>query len=195
MIERENTGGAEASVREDWDRWTASLRSWFRRNAAPAEAEDLTQETLLRVLQHLPELERADRLEPWMRRIARNVLIDRRRAERPLEELAVEPGARPEAFADDSTGDSVEPIVAGWLEAVVDSLPETDASILRRSELERRSVAEIAAETGLAVSSVKSRIQRGRAKVKARLLACCRFERDRRGGLVDFERRGPDCAC
>jgi RNA polymerase sigma-70 factor (ECF subfamily) len=180
------TSDDETTTRDDWYRWTDMLRAWFRRHASPADAEDLAQETLMRVLRHLPELRDTDRLGPWMRRIARNVLTDARRSERPAAELEADPQATEDSVP-------VEQTVASWLDPLIATLPELDATILRRSELHGQTAAEIATETGLGLSAVKSRVQRGRDKVRARLLACCRFERDRRGGVIGYEKRGPDC--
>ena len=46
---------------------------------------------------------------------------------------------------------------------------------------------------------MKARVQRGRGKLKEVILDCCSVELDRRGGLVDYERRErgtlDDCAC
>ena len=43
---------------------------------------------------------------------------------------------------------------------------------------------------------MKSRVQRGRALLRSDLLACCSFEFDRTGGVVDYrQHRAPDCDC
>ena len=42
----------------------------------------------------------------------------------------------------------------------------------------------LAAELGISVSGAKSRVPRARARPKAPLLDCCRFELDRRRGEV-----------
>ena len=40
---------------------------------------------------------------------------------------------------------------------------------------------------------MKSRVQRGRAKLKEALLSCCAIEVDRRGGVVDVRKRKGRC--
>jgi RNA polymerase sigma-70 factor (ECF subfamily) len=76
----------------------------------------------------------------------------------------------------------------------LDALPAIYRLPLIRAEFDDRSVAQIAGELGLGTSAVKSRLARGRALLRARLLACCRFEFDRFGKAIDYERRQP-CGC
>ena len=46
----------------------------------------------------------------------------------------------------------------------------------------------------LSLSGMKSRVQRGRARMRQSLLECCYVELDRRGGIADYDAR--DCtAC
>ena len=45
---------------------------------------------------------------------------------------------------------------------------------------------------GTSLSGMKSRVQRGRKQIKDMLLACCRMELDRHGGVVDFAPRDND---
>jgi RNA polymerase sigma-70 factor (ECF subfamily) len=48
---------------------------------------------------------------------------------------------------------------------------------------------------GLSVPGMKSRVQRGRARLRAMLLRCCEIETDRRGRVIAFEQRdGESCA-
>jgi RNA polymerase sigma-70 factor (ECF subfamily) len=57
------------------------------------------------------------------------------------------------------------------------------------------SQAAAAERLGLSVPGAKSRVQRGRARLRAMLLRCCQIETDRRGRVVAFETRdGQGCA-
>lgn len=64
------------------------LRAFIRRRVPDgATADDLTQETLLKVFRSRASLPDAQRLEAWLYRIARNTLIDYYRRRRPTAEL------------------------------------------------------------------------------------------------------------
>ena len=181
------TRSHEAStVEAAWRASSARLRGFFARHAGEGEADDLVQETFLRVYRHLDSLEEADRLAPWIGRIARNVLADHERARRE----ATTDGSELEPAAPERDPD-LERTVAGWLEGHFCELDPADATLLRRVDLEGASQTTLAAELGLSPSGLKSRVQRARARLRERLEACCRFDFDARGAIRDYERRHP----
>ncbi|HEX6885712.1 MAG TPA: sigma-70 family RNA polymerase sigma factor [Planctomycetota bacterium] len=169
-----------------WRESSARLRAWFERECGDAaEAEDLLQETFLRVHERIDTLQDAASLRAWVGTIARNVLIDHRRRAGPraTPESAEEPPTAPEP------DDGLDAVVAGWLEAYLSELDPADAEALRLVDLGGRPQRELAERQGLSLSGAKSRVQRARARLRERLEACCAFAFDARGGIVDFERR------
>lgn len=148
--------------------------------------EDLLQETFLRVHERLDTLLDAASMRAWLGRIARNVLADhhRRRGAAGVES-AVEDELPPPA----EDGSNLDHVVAGWLEAHLRELDPADAEALRLVDLEGKTQRELAARQGLSLSGAKSRVQRARAKLRARLEACCAFAQDARGGILEARRR------
>jgi len=170
----------------------ARLSGWFRRRVGAADADDLVQETFLRVHAGLHGLRDGARLGPWVASIARRVLADHLRARGNAD--VVSTGRSLEALDDGAVADAapepeLDATVAGWLEAFLDELDPADAAILRAVDLEGGSQRELAQRLGLSPSGAKSRVQRARARLRARLEACCAFAFDRRGGIVDYRRR------
>jgi RNA polymerase sigma-70 factor (ECF subfamily) len=53
-------------------------------------------------------------------------------------------------------------------------------------DLEGLTQQEAAAQLGLSLSGMKSRVQRGRRQLKGMLEACCAIELDQRRGVVDY---------
>lgn len=194
-----------------WRDSSARLSAWFEGETGnAADAEDLVQETFLRVHERLDSLVDAASVRAWVGRIARNVLVDhlRRRGARAGEPLPAE-GAPPENGLDGFAERGSEPdpsldrSVASWLEDFLVELEPEDAAALREVDLAGRTQAEFAARTGLSLSGAKSRVQRAREKLRARLEACCTFAFDARGGILEARRRaagrcadgcGGDCA-
>lgn len=177
-----------------WHDFSESLERSFRaRGARPEDVPDLVGETFLRVQGALDTLRDDERAGAWVGRIARHVWIDalRRRA-LPESGTVVEdvPDVEPE---------DAEPVerFARWLRGAIDQLEPDYAVPLRRFDVEGASQAQIAAELGLSLSALKSRILRGREQVRARFDRCCTLVRDRRGGLLEVRRKsdGRDCAC
>jgi RNA polymerase sigma-70 factor, ECF subfamily len=68
-------------------------------------------------------------------------------------------------------------------------LDQDDQQLLRRVDMHGQSQVDIARELGVAVSTVKSRTQRARAKLFAVLSDCCNIATDSRDKPYDFELR------
>jgi RNA polymerase sigma-70 factor, ECF subfamily len=173
----------------DVTEFVTKLRAFMRARVPDnATADDLTQETLLKVYRSRASLREGDRLEAWLYRIARRTLIDYYRARRPNAEL-------PDILKSDSQDD-----VSAIRDAVLIStirymkeLPETYRVPLELSELEDMPMPKIALHLGLSLTAVKSRVQRGRQMLKKKLQDCCRFEFDLQGKVIGSERRNPRC--
>lgn len=183
-----------ARVERLWNDFAASLAATFRaRGARPEDVPDLVGETFLRVQGALDTLRDDERAGAWVGRIARHVWIDHlRRRALPRAETA------PEDVGEEVREDE-RPVAgfAGWLRGVIDELEPAYAVPLRRFDVEGASQAEVAAELGLSLPALKSRILRGREQVRARFDRCCTLERDGRGNVLDVVRRpgGGECGC
>jgi RNA polymerase sigma-70 factor (ECF subfamily) len=168
-----------------WRESSARLRAWFERKTGNAlDADDLLQETFTRVHERLDTLVDAASVRGWVGTIARNVLADHHRNRGS----AVEPAVADEAVAP-SGEDPIERTVAAWLDGFIAQLDPDDAQALRSVDLEGRTQAEYAELAGLTLSAAKSRVQRARAKLRARLEACCAFAFDARGGMLSVHKR------
>lgn len=175
----------------DFDRTVAEfsgkLRAFVRRRVRDdATADDLTQETLLKVFRSRAALRDGQRLEAWLYRIARTTLIDHHRRARPTEEL---PAALTSEPADEVA--QLRQAVIQATRIFLEELPEAYREPVRLAELEGLPLAKIALRMDLSLTAVKSRVQRGRALLKRKLQDCCRFEFDRHGKVIGWERRKP----
>lgn len=175
---------------EVWTRMKDDLLAWFRRRVAdPGDREDLLQETFVRVHDGLPGLVEESKLGPWVARIARNVLTDHLRSARPGE------CADPDALASrGEAADNLNAEVEGWLRSMAAQLPPGYREAVELAELQGLPQAEVGRRLGLSLSGAKSRVQRGRRRLRELLLDCCHLEFDRRGNVVDCERRR-ECGC
>ena len=72
-----------------------------------ATADDLTQETLLKVYRSRATLRDGQRLEAWLYRIARTTVIDYYRRKRPTEELPAALAAEPDGETEEDLRESL----------------------------------------------------------------------------------------
>ncbi len=135
------------------------------RNAA--EAEDIVQETFLRVLKHQGKLDEIRDARVWLVRIAWNLSLDRKRrskARPETEDIAdlVRTLPSAERRADDEVISSQE---HARVLALIDQLPAKEREALLLSALEELSTTEIAGICSTTESSIRSRIFRARREL------------------------------
>jgi RNA polymerase sigma-70 factor (ECF subfamily) len=177
-------------LKELWREYAARVRAFIRgRVRDEAEADDMLQEVFLRVHTGLCCKEAVTRLDSWIYRVTRNLLIDHRRRHRPSSELPEDvPAVEEERPEDDPRA-----MLAFSLRATIDELPAVYREALLATEYDGLSQRELANRAGISLSGAKSRVQRAREKLRELLLDCCHFELDRLGRVVDYHARC--CAC
>ncbi|HET8844165.1 MAG TPA: RNA polymerase sigma factor SigZ [Ktedonobacteraceae bacterium] len=174
-----------------WEAFHTPLHQFIRHRVADdATAEDLLQEVFLKIHQQGASLRDARRLESWIYQITRNLIIDYYRSlHHPMITLeTAELLDLPEELPDDDIVSELLPCVR----AMVLALPEPDRQALILTEYQGLTQKELGERLGLSFSGAKSRVQRAREKLKQELLACCHFELDRRGHILDYY---PHCTC
>jgi RNA polymerase sigma-70 factor (ECF subfamily) len=173
-----------------WPQLIDDLRRFVRRRVSDQhEADDIVQDTLTKLAEQLRDGPIGRPLHAWVLRVARNAIVDhyraRGRGQAPVENVA----------ADDPGPPPIEK--AGLLasfRAFIHALPAEQREAVLLTEYDGLTQAELAARLGVPVSTVKSRVQRGRKRLERALRECCAFEFDRRGRIVDWTRRpGGDC--
>jgi RNA polymerase sigma-70 factor (ECF subfamily) len=176
-----------------WSQLSDDLRRFIRRRVADDHvADDLLQETSLRIHRSIDSLAEADRLAAWVYRIAHNVIHDHYR-KTPCTTLAL---ADNDPVAEDKNRMSQRRCRAGaWLEEMVRQLPNKYREAVQLSEIEGLSQQEVTDRLGLSLSGAKLRIQRGRSILKATLDQCCTFEYDRRGNVMDYDPKPDRTMC
>jgi len=174
------------TLEDIWTQFATRLRYFIRgRVADAATSEDILQNVFLKIQQSLSTLRGAEKIEAWVHQIARNAITDHYRAQRPTDEL-------PDDLAQPFENPADEAEKAALLAAfrrMITELPEPYRQAIQLTELDGLTQQQLATRLGLSLSGAKSRVQRGRALLKDMLLECCRFEFDRRGGIVECEPR------
>ncbi len=155
-------------ISEAVKREQSRLRNFIRRRVPdPRDAEDILQDVFYKLVEANRLLMPIEHVTGWLFRVARNRITDlfrKRKTESfsesrvadendellQLEELLPSPDAGPEALY-------ARNVLLDEMELAIDELPAEQREVFVAHELEGRSFAEIAAETGVNVNTLLSR--------------------------------------
>lgn len=156
-IVKRRDGDAFAAL---FDYFAPKLKGYYRKGGIEAAlAEDLAQEAMLAVWRHAGKFSPAvGSPSTWIFTIARNVMIDAMRRQKSRRGDLTDPSLQPPPveIADDLV-DARQRYRS--LKAGLGKLPKEQATILKMAYFDHKAHSEIAAETGLPLGTVKSRIR------------------------------------
>lgn len=138
-----------------------ALRITFDR----AEAEDIVQDTLIRVWNKREEWQQMDSIEAYCLTVARNLAIDRsQKMESQNLELTPETQEMPDAKMPDQLMEQNEQL--SIIHRLINELPEKQRSILQLRDIEGKNYKEIAVILGLTEEQVKVNLFRARQRIR-----------------------------
>jgi RNA polymerase sigma factor (sigma-70 family) len=155
-------------ISETFVREGARLRNFIRRRVPDrADAEDILQDVFYELVEAYRLMKPIEQVGAWMFRVARNRITDLFRKRKPevlpdqtvetadgeflwLEELLPSPDAGPDAAY-------ARTVLLEEIEDALDELPGGQREVFIAHEIEGRSFAELAAESGLSVNTLLSR--------------------------------------
>ncbi|MEM6552965.1 MAG: sigma-70 family RNA polymerase sigma factor [Planctomycetota bacterium] len=149
------------------------------------DAAEVTQDAMLKIVQHIGGFRRDAKLTTWMTRIAMNQAISHLRKRRTRDTVSLESSGRAAAESDDQAAslraalaDHREPTAehrvetrdsAQRLQLAIDRLDDEFKAVLVLRDIDQLDYAEIAAALDLKVGTVKSRLFRARLAVREML--------------------------
>ncbi|MGI9510492.1 MAG: sigma-70 family RNA polymerase sigma factor [Geminicoccaceae bacterium] len=143
-----------------FDHFAPKLKGYYRKGGIDAmQAEDLAQETMLSVWRHAAKFSpKVGSPSTWIFTIARNHLIDHVRRRKSREGELTDPTLLPTPI---ETADDLVDAQQRYrfLKAALLKLPKEQAAILKMAFFDHKAHSEIAAETGVPLGTVKSRIR------------------------------------
>lgn len=178
-----------------WLEFHKKLCAYVSRRVNSSAVDDVVSDILLRLVRSQAQMEGAKNPVAWVYRVAANVITDHYRSsareKRLLEEVIQE---------DTIKNMSVEPVnsassLAQCLVPMIKSLSAPYDQALMLTEIKGCSQIDASKQLGLSVSGMKSRVQRGRQKLKEKLTRCCDIETNGRGNIIDYKTRDVSTCC
>ncbi|HEY7064282.1 MAG TPA: RNA polymerase sigma factor SigZ [Chloroflexota bacterium] len=180
-----------------WQELHTSLRGFIARRVPAEDVDDVLQDVFVRIHRRLATLAQQEQVQAWVYQITRNVIIDYYRLRARLvreapDAVRIEPLVEwPED--DDPHTTAVRSELATCLGPLVQRLPDTYREAVMLADFRGQSQRVVAEHLGISVSGVKSRVQRGRARLRTLLQVCCDLELDHRGSVVGCQAPGANC--
>ncbi|CAA0100148.1 ECF RNA polymerase sigma factor SigM [BD1-7 clade bacterium] len=171
-----------------WQDYRQALRNFLRsRMPSAADADDLLQDIMLKSLNNLHTLKAENNIRAWLFQIANHAIADFYRA-RARQQL---PSAD-DLWYDVADTDDARDELLRCLEPFIHALPEEQAQLLIAVDLKHIQQKALADELDISYSTLKSRVQKSRERLREVFEQCCEFEMDSQGNLVDYHRRQPN---
>ncbi len=173
---------------------------YLRRLVGDHDAEDIAQETFVKVGNALHNFRGESRLDTWIYRIATNTARDHLRISNPLKQVDNGHPAVDSLTEEEMAVDLSPPAVDTQLvrkemneciRGIVEGLPESYRTVLILSDLEEMTNQEIAEVLDISLEAVKIRLHRARARLKKELEHHCSFYRDDRNELACDRKTSP----
>ena len=178
----------EPEARGAWRELERHLRPYLaRRVASAADIDDLLQDIFVRLHQGLSTLRDEERFGGWVYRVAHSAIVDRarRQARAPHGDADQEV----ELSATDEPDDRLHSDLGECVALFVSRLASPYREAVTLTELEGLTQKEAAEMLGVSLSGVKSRVQRGRDKIRHMFEECCQISVDCRGRVIECEPR------
>jgi RNA polymerase sigma-70 factor, ECF subfamily len=158
------------------------------------DAADILQEVFIKISTKLSSLTDGEKLRSWIFAITRNAIIDyyRRNANSKKAEITEKIVNEVKEENDIDTTKGLDKCLKDFIKL----LPDEYRDIIIDSELKGIKQKDLAEKYDLAYPSVRSRVQRGRSRLKDMLLNCCKIEADSRGNILEATSKnncGDDC--
>ena len=157
-------------------------------------AADITHDVVVRSIAS-GALDRVDNPVAWLYRSARNAVIDHYRTHRVHARFDGDENWPDPGPLDNEPNDATREL-ARCLQPLMDDLPATARDALTRVDVDGQTHQAAAAELGLSVSGMKSRVQRARRQLRDLLQQCCNVHLDATGAVAGYSPTGQAaCGC
>ena len=139
-------------------------------------AEDMVQETFLKLWMQRDKMEKVDNSEAYSITVLRRIFYDKMRAGH-LQEVDKDVGSLQVSSSQNISKQLEEADEYQRVRLLINHLPEPQARIMLMRDIEDRSFDEISTETGLTEVNIRSILSRARKKIREQIKAM-RYDKD-----------------
>lgn len=170
-----------------WEDFHKELRTYVAKTIRnQADTDDIMQDVFVKIIRNIEKVNKAENLRQYLYGIVKNAIKDYfNNQERNNNEI-------PDLVFEEEI-ESLNIIIADKLKPFINQLPEKYKEALLITEFQNISQKELAEKLNISYSGAKSRVQRGKEKLKEQLLDCCVFQSDIYGNIIEVKQK--KCRC
>lgn len=152
-----------------------------------ADTDDILQEVFIKIIRNIDKVNQAENLRHYLYGIVRNTINDYfRNRKQVIDKSEIE-----EKLTEDEAQSLNTTIAECCIKPFINKLPDNYRDALLITEFQDISQRDLAKKMNISYSGAKSRVQRGKEKLKELLIQCCAYKSDTYGNILD---KG-DCDC
>lgn len=156
------------------------------------DAEDILQNVFIKITANLDKLTEDVKLKGWIFTITRNAIIDYYRINANKRQIAVNEEISGDIPAPDEDSDPTKGLDQ-CMSSMIGLLPADYRDIIIESEIKGVKQKDLADKYGISYPSMRSKVQRGRERLKQLFYNCCHIETNKLGNVIEVQGK-TDCA-
>lgn len=173
-----------------WTDFHKELKGFiYNKTRNSADTDDILQEVFVKIIRNIDKVKQSENLRQYLYGIVRNTLNDYFNNQKRLSsDTDIQ-----EQFSEKETNSLNETIAECCIKPFINKLPTNYREALLITEFQDISQKDLAQRLNISYSGAKSRVQRGKEKLKELILNCCAYQSDKYGNLIDTEDK--NCGC
>ncbi|MES2560836.1 MAG: RNA polymerase sigma factor SigZ [Bacteroidota bacterium] len=173
-----------------WTDFHKELKAFIQRKTRnAADSDDILQDVFMKIIHNIDKVNQSENMRHYLYGIVRNAIHDYFRNRKPV----LDPAHIKEELTEEETQTLNVTVADCCIKPFIEKLPEEYREALLITEFQSISQKELAERLNISYSGAKSRVQRGRQKLKDLILDCCAYQSDVYGNLT--EAKDNNCGC
>lgn len=174
-----------------WTNFNKELKGFiYNKTKNSVDTDDILQEVFIKIIRNIDKVNQSENLRQYLYGIVRNTLSDYFKNQKTFSnDTEIQ-----EQFSEIETNSLNETIAECCIKPFISKLPDNYKQALLITEFQNVSQKELAEKLNISYSGAKSRVQRGKEKLKELILNCCAYQNDKYGNLIVTEDKNCDCS-
>ncbi|MFY0626130.1 MAG: sigma-70 family RNA polymerase sigma factor [Reichenbachiella sp.] len=160
-------------VAQIWNNFQGELKGFINKRVQnESDSDDILQDVFVKIICNHEKISEAKNIKQYLYGMVRNGVFDYFRKHQRQPELEL----KTDVFTEEESEDLYTTLAICCVAPFIEKLPPIYKSVINEVELKGLSQKDLAKNLDISYSAVKSRVQRGREKLRDLILGCCNDE-------------------